>query len=286
VTPSTILIADSGSSKADWCLLTGHQKKTFTTTGINPYFLNEDEMLALLQKELTPKIKKQMPDKIFFYGAGCGTMEKMSQVKNVLKKVTGTKKIKVDTDLTAAAMSLSGNEKGIICILGTGSNACYYNGKKIVRRSPSLGYILGDEGSGSYLGRKVLQYHLHGIFEHELQEKFLQQFPVTTSAVLDSIYRGEQPNRYLAQFARFLSDNRGHFMIENIIEDGLNDFFFQHLNRIPEAWKYPIHFTGSISYAFRDVIHVLCTSYGFTPGKITAKPMPGLIRYHVGLAYK
>src|SRR6476619_192523 len=139
----------------------------------------------------------------------------------------------------AAAKALCGNEKGIACSLGTGSNSCYYNGNKIIKNSPGLGYILGDEGSGAYLGKKVIQYYLYNIFDDDLRARFDDRFLTNSVEILNTIYKQPLPNRYMASFAIFLAENRGHYMIENIIEDGLNDFFFNHVDKYRESRSLP-----------------------------------------------
>jgi hypothetical protein len=143
-----------------------------------------------------------------------------------------------------------------------------------------LGYVLGDEGSGAYLGKKVLQYFLYQTFDPELMDRFRSTYQLTSADILDAVYKQPLPNRYLAGFARFLADNRGHYMIENIIEDGLNDFFFQHLYKYRESWTLPIHFVGSIAFGFKDVLIELCSSYEIELGKVLKTPMDGLIQYH------
>jgi N-acetylglucosamine kinase-like BadF-type ATPase len=139
---------------------------------------------------------------------------------------------------------------------------------------------LGDEGSGAYLGKKVLQYYLYKTFDEELMHSFENKYKLNKDQILDAVYKQPLPNRYMASFSTFLSENRGHYMIENIIEDGINDFFFAHLNKLNESWLYPIHFSGSIAYVFRDVIKQLAAAYELTLGKIIKSPMDGLIEYH------
>ena len=221
------LIADSGATKADWCLLIDGKRRSIITQGISPYFLSTEQITALLQKELLPKIGRHSIDEIYYYGTGCANADNARSVKKALKHIFPSAKSEVTHDLMAAARALFGSEKGIACILGTGSNSCYYNGKKIVRNSPGLGFILGDEGSGAYLGKKVIQYYLYGTFDDELRGRFDLTYTTNASEILESVYKKPLPNRYLAGFARFLAENRGHYMIENIIEDGLNDFFFK-----------------------------------------------------------
>jgi len=149
-----------------------------------------------------------------------------------------------------------------------------------VKSRPGIGYVLGDEGSGAYLGRKVIQYFLYDTFDEELRYKFDAKFVTTRLEILENVYKKPLPNRYLASFAIFLAENRGHYMVENIIEDGLNDFFFQHLCKFSESWKYPHHFVGGVAYAFKDVVKDLCKSYEFELGKVLRNPMEGLIEYY------
>jgi len=230
------LIADSGSTKAEWCLLDGKKKKTIFTQGISPYFLTLTEIVDILEKELKPKMKGVSPSIIHFYGTGCSNPANVKMMKQALKKIFPKATITVDHDLMGAAKALCGDQKGIACILGTGSNSCYFNGKKILKNSPGLGYVLGDEGSGAYLGRKVVQYYLYNTFDPDLMDRFKAKFNMGAVEILDAIYKQPMPNRFLASFAVFLSENRGHYMIENIVEDGINDFFFTHICKYTESW--------------------------------------------------
>lgn len=277
---SVKLIADSGSTKCEWCLVANGKKKKIFTQGISPYFLNADQITAILQNELLKKIKETAVDEIYFYGTGLGNPANAILIRKVLKKVFPSAKSEINTDLLAAARAVCGNEKGIACILGTGSNSCYYNGKKIVKNSPGLGYVLGDEGSGAYLGKKVIQHYLYYTFDEDLLLRFNKQFNVTANEILEHVYKMPQPNRYLASFAIFLVENRDHYMINNIIEDGLSDFFFTHLYKYRESWLYPINFVGSVAYGFRDVLKELCNTFELQAGQIFKQPMDGLIAYH------
>lgn len=282
-----ILIADSGATKCEWCLAEkGKRTKTVFSQGISPYFLNAGQIEAILRNELLPGLKKGQAEtikKIYYYGTGCNNPTNVQIVKKALVKVfPGAKTVEVTHDLMGVARASCGDTKGIACILGTGSNTAYYNGKKIVKISPGLGYALGDEGSGAYLGKKVLQYYCYNTFDEELRYKFDEKYKTSTVEILENVYKKPLPNRYMASFTLFLAENRGHYMIENIIEDGLNDFFFTHLCKFGESWKLPIHFIGSVGYAFRDVLEDLCHSYEFELGKILKNPMSGLVKYHVG----
>ena len=276
----SILIADSGSTKTEWCLLQGDKKKKLSTQGLSPYFLTKEQIIAILQKDLIPKIKDAAPAEVYFYGTGCSNPANAAIVKAALAHFFKKTVIKVDHDLIGAAKALCGDQKGIACILGTGSNSCFYNGKKVVKNSPGLGYVLGDEGSGAYLGKKVIQYFLYNTFDEDLMERFKAKFNTNSVEILEAVYKKPLPNRYLAGFAIFLAENRGHFMIENIIEDGLNDFFFNHIYKYRESWSMPINFTGSIAHGFKDVLKDLCNSYELQLGTVIKNPMEGLIKYH------
>jgi N-acetylglucosamine kinase-like BadF-type ATPase len=276
----TKLIADSGATKAEWCLLKNGKKKILFTQGISPYFLTTDQITELLVKELKPQLKNAEVDEIFYYGTGCANPVNARSVKKALSKIFEEAKIEVTHDLMAAARALCGKKKGIACILGTGSNSCYYDGKKIVKNSPGLGYVLGDEGSGAYLGKKVIQYYLYRTFDDDLRGRFDADYTTNAQEILENVYKKPLPNRYLAGFCRFLAENRGHYMIENIIEDGLNDFFFTHLCKYRETWTLPVSFAGSVAFGFQDVLKQLCNSYEFELGMVMKNPMEGLIEYH------
>lgn len=277
---ATKLIADSGSTKTEWCLLKNNKPTLFTTQGMSPYFLNAEQVEQIMLTEVFPFLKKNKIDEMHFYGTGCKNPANLKMFKKVFAKLFQDAVIEVDNDLSGAAKALCGKEKGIACILGTGSNSCYYNGKRIVKNSPGIGFILGDEGSGAYLGKKVVQHFLYNLFDDDLRARFDAKFLTTDSEILESVYKKPLPNRYLASFAIFLAENRGHYMIENIIEDGLNDFFYTHIVTYRESSKLPVHFTGGIAYGFKDVVVQSCKNYDMRVGNILRSPMEGLIRYH------
>jgi N-acetylglucosamine kinase-like BadF-type ATPase len=274
------LIADSGSTKAEWCLLDGKKKKTIYTQGMSPYFLTGEQIEAVVRQELKPKLKGVEPDEIFYYGTGCSNPNNVKTVKKVLQKMFANAKVDVNHDLMGAAKALCGDEKGVACILGTGSNSCFYNGKKIVKNSPGLGFILGDEGSGAYLGKKVVQYFLYNTYDPDLMDRFNAKYNTNAVEILEAVYKQPLPNRYLAGFVPFLVENRGHFMIENIIEDGFNEFFFHHIYKYKESWTLPVNFIGSVAYGFRDVLKEMCDTYELELGKVLKNPMDGLVKYH------
>jgi glucosamine kinase len=278
-----ILLADSGATKCEWFLAESKENsKTVFTQGISPYFFNEEKTVALLQQELLPQMPQSaIIEEIHYYGTGMRNPVNVEMVKKSLATVFNKAEIEVNDDMLAAARALNGHKEGLACNLGTGSFAVFYDGKNIAKQAPGIGYILGDEGSGAYLGKKVLQYYLYNTFDEELRYKFETRYNATPVDILENVYRKPLANRYMATFCLFLSENRGHFMIENIIEDGLNDFFFTHLGKFTESWNYPINFVGGVAFAFHDIISELCHSYEFEQGKILKGAMEGLVQYHV-----
>ena len=273
------LIADSGATKCEWCLLTGSTQQTVLTPGISPYFLDTNGIVQILREQLLPYVGSQV-DVVHFYGTGLGNKANVPIVESALQTVFPTAIINTETDILAAARALCGTQPGMACILGTGSNACFYDGKEIRKSNPGLGFILGDEGSGAYLGKKVLQHYLYNTFDDDLTASFRAHYSVTDAEILNKVYKEAFPNRYLASFAEFLSKYRGHYMIENILEDGLNDFVFNHLYKFAESWTMPINFVGSIAHHFSDVLAELCSAAEIELGKVLKSPMPGLVDYH------
>ncbi|WP_126974452.1 N-acetylglucosamine kinase [Gynurincola endophyticus] len=276
-----ILIADSGATKTAWTVLENGRNETFFSQGIAPYLMSQEQIESILTTELLPSIKKTHFDAIYYYGTGCKNPNNAALVHQALTAVFNTTPVvEVSHDMMAAAKATCQNEAGIACILGTGSNSAYFDGTDIVHNRSGIGFILGDEGSGAYLGKKVIQYYLYETFDVELKEKFDQKYQTNPAEILENVYKKPLPNRYLADFTKFLAENRNHFMIENIIEDGLNDFFFTHLCRYEQSESVPIHFVGGVAAGFSDVLESLCSDYGFQPGKILNNPMTGLIEYH------
>ena len=207
-------------------------------------------------------------------------MDSKKRIEKALKQRFAKSKVYSFSDMMASARATCGHEKGIACILGTGSNSCYFNGKSIADKQVSLGYLLGDEGSGNHIGRKVLQYYFHGIFEDSLKNKFEKQFEHSLESVLDNVYRKPFPNRYLAQFTSFVFENRGHYLLENIAEDALNEFFINHLLKYKNIHTLPVHFSGSVAYSFKDVLAQLCEQYEMKLGNVVKRPMDALVSYY------
>lgn len=275
-----ILIADSGSTKTDWCFIKQGKKTNFSTQGINPYFLKEEDLMTLLEKEVKRSVRNAPIDEIHFYGAGVGNKENKKWMEKILKQFFTAKKATCYTDMLGSARASCGGKKGIVCILGTGSNTCSFDGHKMGFKTQALGFILGDEGGGTALGKKLLQYYLHDIMENDLKDAFQEEYAEELKNVLDHLYRQSYPNRYLAQFARFIFNHRGHYMIENIAEDVLNELFVNHLLRYPKIHQWPVHFTGTVAFELKDILANLCEQYEITMGRVIHKPIQGLVQFH------
>jgi len=271
------LIADSGATKTEWRLVGKGSFKSFFTVGLSPYHMDRVQIRETLLKAFPKILLKKKIVSIHYYGTGCKTKANANIVKKALEDIFPGTAVHVTHDLMGAAIATCGKQAGIACILGTGSNSCSFDGKKIIFNSPGLGYILGDEGSGAYLGRKVIQHFLYGTFDAPLVKSFKAHFK---TEILQKVYKEPFANRYLASSTIFLSMHRGHFIIENIIEDGLRDFFEQHLGAYPQRYTVPIHFVGSIAFHFKDKIAELCHDFGFKLGSVIKQPMDGLVAYH------
>jgi N-acetylglucosamine kinase-like BadF-type ATPase len=275
-----ILLADSGATQSEWCLMRGRTRKSFSMQGISPYFLDSDEIEQIIRTELYPALGNYRVDKVYYYGTGCAGPANKKIVRRAIRQFFLHAEIYVDHDLMGAAIALCGSSRGIVCNLGTGSFSCYFDGNKILKSSPGLGYVLGDEGSGAYLGKKVLQHYLYGIFDEKLRYKFDEKYATTALEILERVYKMAFPNRYLASFALFLAENRGHDLVEAIIRESLEAFFRLHVLAYTNSRKVPVHFVGSVAFGFQDVIHDLISRNALIPGKLMRRPMEGLVQYY------
>ena len=275
-----ILIADSGSSKTEWVIIeNGTHGKSVFSTGINPYFMSTSEIL----KSLSTELKEFNPgfEKVYFYGTGCNSKVKEEIVLMALEEFTGCANIFTGSDLLGAARSLCHDKPGIACIMGTGSNSCYYNGEKIVSNIPPLGYILGDEGGGAVLGRKLVSGILKRQVPEDVRNSFLERYNLTTAEILDNVYTRPFPNRFLGQFARFLSENREIPELKSIIVSSFDEFITRNILQYPESHHLPVHFTGSIAFHFRDLLTSQVEKFGLKTGTVSLTPMSGLVQYHL-----
>lgn len=275
-----ILIADSGSTKTSWALVDqGGMVFEYTTLGINPFFQTCEEIQEDLNKNLYPKIKQINVDEIFFYGAGCATPEKKEIVASVLRMFYPKAITHVESDLLGAARSLCKTTPGIACILGTGSNSCFYNGETIIKNVSPLGYILGDEGSGAVLGKLFVADCLKNQMPARIVDRFYKRFELTPAIILDKVYKQPFPNRFLASLSIFLSENISEQEIQDLIYKGFVDFFNRNVKQY-DYENYMVNIVGSIGYHFSEILKEAAEETGVTIGTIEKSPMRGLIEYH------
>lgn len=276
-----ILVADSGSTKTEWKVIdNGIPQESLFTSGINPFFLSADEIYLLLKKEL-PGLSGYSFKIIYFYGTGCNSEAKNNTVREALNRFFTSEKIWLGSDLLGAARSLCQNDPGIACIMGTGSNSCYYNGSEIVSNVSPLGYILGDEGGGAVIGRKLLSAVLKKQVPDAVVNLFFDTYKITPAEILESVYMKPFPNRFLGQYARFISNNIHIPELQEIIVTSFEEFIKRNLLQYPQAAFLPVSFTGSIAVHFRVFLEELLTRNNLKPGIFTNSPMSNLIKYHI-----
>jgi len=272
------IIAESGSTKCDWAIV-DNNVQIVRTQGLNPYFCDCGQIKKTVQKSLLSKVKGAEIDGVFFYGAGCRA-EKCEVVKSALQEAFGDIKIEVESDLLGAARALFGKETGIACILGTGSNSCFYDGGIIKYNISPLGFILGDEGSGAVLGRKFLGNLLKNQMSEKLKKKFFKKYKLTTAEIIEKTYRQPFPNRFLSQFMPFLSENIGEPKIYNLVFDDFTEFLQKNVMQYADYEQYKVSFCGSVAYHFADVLEVAALEQNLNFGEIIQNPIEKLIEYH------
>lgn len=279
------LIVDSGSTKTDWCFAESSDVYVLVhTDGINPVVQSYDEMLSVVQEQMLPRAKQQSLDlasldEVYFYGAGC-TSELRSVVEKALHVVVGEKpSVFVDSDLLAAARALCGTDSGIACILGTGSNSCYYDGEEIKEHTPALGYILGDEGSGAVLGRNFINGILKGTLSQNLRDEFLEEYQTSQADIIDKVYHSATPNRFLASLSKFILSHIDDDCLETLVVRNFENFIISNIRSYSEA-KPVINAVGSIAFLYRKQLKQAAMSQGYELGKILKSPLEGLLDYH------
>lgn len=285
-----ILIADSGSTKVHWCLMAanGHTAE-FITDGINPLFQTSDAMRNSICNQLLPQMASMLwagtVSHVFFYGAGC-TPEKSPFVEKAIESVFKKAKVFVASDMLGATRGLLGHEKGVACILGTGSNSCLYDGEQIIKNVPSLGFILGDEGSAATLGKRLVSDLLKNQLGDDLKERFLSQYTINQADVIEHVYRQPFPNRWLANLTRFCAENIDDPRIHDLVYDHFAQFVKRNISQYytteEQKQSMPVGFVGSIAFYYRPVLEQVMNDYGFRVGQILQDPIPGLVEYHRG----
>ncbi|MGB1205542.1 MAG: hypothetical protein ACPG5B_07850 [Chitinophagales bacterium] len=280
-----LLLADSGSSKTAWALLDINKKTIVTkceTIGFNPFHHSETEILEAIKQNNQLILYANHITNIHYFGAGCSSLERCEQMKNILQKFFFQAKIYVKSDLWAAVLATCGRQKGIVCILGTGSNACFFDGKNITQHTPALGYILGDEGSGSYLGKQLLASFLYKKLPANLQMLFEKKYNLHKENVLNEVYNGTNPKKYLAHFTHFLDENKENNYIKKLIINSFTHFLDIHIKFYLQNSKLlPVHFIGSIAYHFQDILVEVLQENNIQAGKILKQPLDELIEHYL-----
>lgn len=275
-----LLVADSGSSKADWILtLSDTETIPFRTSGINPFFLSEKDIIKIFQN--TPEIQPYTDQvkEIYFFGAGCSSPDRREHISNALSKIFKNAFVSVDIDIIASIYATTGNSKGICCIIGTGSNITYFDGSKIHESKHGLGYILGDEGSGTWLGRQLITSFLYGKMPADLSDSFNKNYKIDKESIIKHVYQQPAPNFYLASFAPFLSEHISHPFIIDILKKGFSEFIGTNIKSYPDYKDQTCHFVGSIAYHFSDILKELCIANEIKVGKILKHPIEELSRF-------
>ncbi|NPD45026.1 MULTISPECIES: N-acetylglucosamine kinase [unclassified Lentimicrobium] len=277
-----ILIADSGSTKTDWVLWIPKTNEVFKykTKGLNPYFTKSSEITEEMREHFASDDLIQLKE-IFFYGSGCGSIDSKSIVFEGLTNACKNAKIHIEHDLMASARSLLGNEKGIACILGTGSNACLYDGKVIIGEAVSFGYIMGDEGSGNHIGRMLLKAIFNGKAPKELVMDFNDKYPhLDLSRLLDQLYNLPNPNRFLASFSPFVLSNQDKKFVRALIESSFNQFLDEFVVDLSMDKSLPVSFQGSIAWSYKAILKKVLGDRGFKMGNIIKQPIDTLLEFH------
>jgi len=279
-----IVIADGGSTKTNWCLINESGRKIhFNTEGYNPYFAKQDYIENSLRTTLPDSLDPLKLDEVYYYGAGCSTDANKKIVADAMQKVFVNAKINVDHDLLASCRALLGDEPGFAAILGTGTNTCLYDGKGIALNIDSLGYFLGDEGSGSNIGKRLLADYMKGFMPKGLSESFFNIYGLSNEDIFDNIYNKPLPNRFCASFSKFLYDFKTVYTeyAEDVIDTAFTAFFEKLVIHYPNYNKHLLNVVGSVGYSFRDRLSVVADKYEMGVGKIIRSPIDDLVEYHL-----
>lgn len=278
-----IIIADGGSTKTNWCLLDDAGKKMyFNTEGYNPFFVDSSYIVNSLKKGLPSDMPYEQIVEVNYYGAGVHNGEKANIVTDALQQVFTHSKVAVGHDLLAAARALLGNRAGFAAILGTGTNSCLYNGEEITHKIDSAAYILGDEGSGCYIGKKLLTDYIRGFMPENVREVFWETYKLTPDDIMDAVYTKPLANRFCASFSKFVYDVTVNMQYSRgIVEGAFEDFFRNLVSRYPNYEDYSFNCIGSVGYNFRNVLEDKVRQYNMELGRITRSPIDDLVQYHV-----
>lgn len=274
-----ILVADSGSTKTDWMGYNPGEPIRFHTQGINPYFLTAQEIFKIFAKKKDLGFNPEDVKEIYFFGAGCSSPDKHEVISNGLSMFFTNAFISVEHDLLGSAYATCGTTEGLTCILGTGSNISYYDGTQVHNGRHGLGYVLGDEGSGTYFGKRLVTSYLYGKMPPELAVLFGAEYNITKENVIKNVYQNPFPNTYLASLSRFMINHMEHPFISGLIYQVFQDFVDTNIVDYPNYMEVECHFVGSIAFYYQDILRKVCAANGIRVGKILQKPIEGIYEY-------
>ncbi|MBQ6299459.1 MAG: ATPase [Bacteroidales bacterium] len=273
------LIADSGSTKVSWrAILDDGSVRAIETVGINPVFMEDAEIESILTEKLVPEIGTKV-DAIFFYGAGMVGGEISAKLERCFGKVFPGSTCEAASDVLAAARALCGHKPGIACILGTGSNSCFYDGEGIAENVRAGGFILGDEASGAYLGKRLISDFIKGLLPVPVENAFKKRYGLDYMAIVQKVYREPMPSRFLASFSPFIAEFRNHPHIANLLKSSFEEFLRRNIIHY-DYKKYPVNFVGSIAYYYKDILEKAVNASGMRMGTVLQGPIDGLVDYH------
>lgn len=275
-----ILIADSGASKTDWRMLGQNGAiEQAQSIGYNPYYQPIEQFDKEVREVLVPQVKHPVK-KIFYYGTGCSSDKNRKMIRTALERYFTDAHIEVWHDLLAAARALCGEDPGIACILGTGSNSCYYDGVRIVENVTSLGYVLGDEGSGAWMGKKIVADYLRKDLPEKLWDHFKKRFPMDRDEILSRVYSQEMPSRFLGSFSHFIFQHLNEPYCYKLVYNGFSEFMEKNVMRYERYNELKVHFVGSVAFYFSDILRQVANDKGITLKNILESPIAGLTLYH------
>ena len=278
------LICDCGATKAEWVVLDGNNvAQRFITNGFNPNFTDNATMNGIID-EVKNSIDNQDVNEIFFYGSGCGGDANQVRVKMIFNKVFPNSKSEIYPDTLAACHALFGRNAGVACILGTGSNACFYDGEIITKSVASLGFMIGDEGSGCHIGKRIVHDYFLGLMPDDLRKKFDEKYHLNRESFLKKVYQGEQPSKYLAEFSKFASENNDDQYVKSLVNNCFEEFISSfRLEQSGMEKSQTVAFVGSIAFAFQEILTQVLDNHHIKCEKIMKNPMDGLIEYYQGV---
>lgn len=275
-----IVIADSGSTKTDWIILDETTQLERHTMGFNPNFHTTQLIIQTLEADWQKETFQEQADEVCWYGSGCWDERRKNIIRRALEKIFPKAEIVVHHDLLGAARSTCGREPGISCIIGTGSNSSLYDGHDVIDNVTNLGYLIGDEGSGTHLGKALIRAYFYREMPQDIREKFEAAYPGGKITILDEVYGEGTPNVYLASFTRFLGDNLHHTFIQRLLYESFAEFIDRNVRKYPNHLNLPIHFIGSVAYHFQDSIKLVLEERNMKPGIFIQKPIDNLVKFH------